>query len=197
MGSIGNNCGGFDDGLWLFAILALMGWGNGGWGGGNATRVGESYATHGDIDRAVNLNSLQRGQADIEGVVRSTTADTIGAIKDGNYDLLGEIRDIMSSVSLGFSSLRECCCDLKSMIMENRYLSERNTNTITNAIHAEGEATRNLINANEMARIRDELAVSREKNNRFEQSQYMLGQMGRWYSNPPCYGPCGQQCCNN
>lgn len=193
--SFGND-NGFDDGLWLFAILALMGWGGNGGFGNNATRVGEAYATQADIQRAVNLNSLQEGQAQIESVVRGTTADTIGAVKDGNYNILGEIRDIMAETSRGFGTMRDCCCEIKSMILENRYLAERNTNTITNAIHAEGEATRNLINANEMSRLRDELSVSRAKNSSFEQSQYMLGQMGRWYSNPPCYGPCGNQCNN-
>ena len=118
--SIGNDCG-FDDGLWLFAILALLGFGN------------------------------------------------------------------------GFSGMKDCCCDIKSMIMENRYLTERQSNSIINAVHAEGDATRALINANEMARLRDELSVARSENADYRQSQFMLGQMGRWYSNPPCYGPCGNQ----
>ena len=192
--SIGNDCG-FDDGLWLFAILALLGFGNGGFGnfGNSNSRVGEVYATQADIQRAVNLNSLQEGQANIESVVRSTTADTVGSIKDGNYNILGELRDVQAATASGFSEMKDCCCDIRSMIMENRYLTERQSNNIINAVHTEADATRALINANEMARLRDELSVARSENADYRQSQFMLGQMGKWYSNPPCYGPCGNQ----
>ena len=60
--SIANDSYGFDDGLWLFAILALMGFGgNGMFGNGN--RVGESYATQADIQRAVIMRVLYAMQA--------------------------------------------------------------------------------------------------------------------------------------
>ena len=39
-------------------------------------------------------------------------------------------------------------------------------------------------------RLRDELAQSRAANNDYMQSQYILGQLGRYYQNPPC-NPCG------
>ena len=62
------------------------------------------------------------------------------------------------------------------------------------AIHGEGEQTRALINSQEVQRLRDELAQSRAANADYAQSQYILGQIGRFYSNPPC-NPCGT-CCN-
>ena len=57
-------------------------------------------------------------------------------------------------------------------------------------IHAEGEATRTLLQQQENQRLRDELAQSRAANNDYMQSQYILGQLGRYYQNPPC-NPCG------
>lgn len=42
----------------------------------------------------------------------------------------------------------------------------------------------------ENQRLRDELAQSRAANNDYMQSQYILGQLGRYYQNPPC-NPCG------
>lgn len=193
MSIMGNNCG-FDDGLWLFAILALMGFGGNGFGYGN-NRVGEAYATQADIQRAVDLNAIMKGQGDIERVVSASTSTVTGSIKDGNYNILGELRDVQSEAVRGFSAMKDCCCDIKSAIMENRYLAERNTNVITNAIHADGEATRALMNQTEKDRLRDELYVSRAENSNMRQNDYILAQMGHWYSNPPCRTNYG--CCNN
>ena len=49
--------------------------------------------------------------------------------------------------------------------------------------------------AQENAWLRDQLEQARCANSNYMQSQYILGQIGRWYSNPPCAGPCGG--CNN
>ena len=84
--------------------------------------------------------------------------------------------------------------------LNNTVIAEgRNTQNILcdikSTIHTEGEATRSLIAAQENQRLRDELGQARAANNDYQQSQYILGQIGRWYSNPPCYGTgCG--CCN-
>ena len=48
----------------------------------------------------------------------------------------------------------------------------------------------------ENARLRDELLTVRGECNELRQSNYILGQMGRWTSYPPCPPcptPCGMQ----
>lgn len=194
MGITNENCG-FDDGLWLFAILALFGFGgNGMFGNGN--RVGEAYATQADIQRAVDLNSIQQGQSDIERAISTTASGVIGSVKDGNYNLLGEIRDIQTEVNRGFTDMQNCCCEIKQGIMENRYLAERNTKDIVSAIREEGNATRTMLMQGENARLRDELLTVRGERNELRQSNYILGQMGRWTGYPPCPPcptPCGMQ----
>ena len=89
-----------------------------------------------------------------------------------------------------------------------KYENAQNTCAITNAIHAEGEETRKMLAAQENAWLRDQLEQARNANSNYHQSQYILGQIGRWYSNPPCDpcagygygynrgGGCGG-CCNN
>lgn len=189
MSIINDNCG-FDDGLWLFAILALMGFGgNGLFGNGN--RVGEAYATQADIQRAVDLNSIQKGQSEIERAITNATSGIVGAVKDGNYNTLGEIRDIQTEVNRGFTNMQNCCCEIKQGIMENRYLSERNAKDIVSAIREEGNATRTMLMQNENARLRDDLVAARSELGDMRQSNYLLGQMGRWTGNPPCPMPCG------
>nr|DAO45784.1 MAG TPA: B-ZIP transcription factor [Caudoviricetes sp.] len=191
MGITNENCG-FDDGLWLFAILALFGFGgNGMFGNGN--RVGEAYATQADIQRAVDLNSIQKGQSEIERAITNATSSIVGAVKDGNYNTLGELRDLQTEVNRGFTTMQNCCCEVKQNIMENRYLAERNTKDIVTAIREEGNATRSMLMQQENARLRDDLMAARSELGDMRQSNYLLGQTGRWVGNPPCQMPC----CNN
>ena len=79
--------------------------------------------------------------------------------------------------------------------MQNQ-LAQYSAQTLA-AIHADGEATRALINGNEMQRLREELSTAKANLNNAAQSNYLLSQIGKWYSNPPCYGTgCGCACGN-
>ena len=53
--------------------------------------------------------------------------------------------------------MKDCCCGINRNIDAVRHEGAQNTCAITNAIHAEGEATRALINANTMQELRDKL----------------------------------------
>lgn len=116
--------------MWIFALLILAGGGFGGAFGNN--RVGEAYATQADIQRAVDLNSIQRGQADISADIQRTNYEQIGATKDAAYNNLGEIRDIGASVAVGNSNiinnlntlqanLQNCCCTTQRAIDSVNY----------------------------------------------------------------------------
>lgn len=100
----------------IFLIFAMMG-GNGLWGNNSVTA-----ATTADIQRAVDLNAIQRGQADIAADIQRTTYETIGAVKDAAYNNLSETRDAQAAVAAGFTNLNNvvsngfanqqmCCCE--------------------------------------------------------------------------------------
>ena len=110
--------------------------------------------------------------------------------KDNAYNILGELRDLQSVTESGISVQQKCCCDILRAIDGVNYNASINACEIKTAIHAEGEATRTLLQQQENQRLRDELAQSRAANNDYMQSQYILGQLGRYYQNPPC-NPCG------
>jgi hypothetical protein len=85
-----------------------------------------------------------------------------------NQDVNGQLRGITNGIADGFYATRagitdlgyamkDCCCGINRNIDAVRYENAQNTCTITNAIHAEGEATRALINANAMQELRDKL----------------------------------------
>jgi hypothetical protein len=74
-------------------------------------------------------------------------------------------RDVLESrytTQLGMQNLQasqqECCCTTQRAIDNVVAQDYKNTCEITTAIHAEGEATRALINANTMQELRDRLA---------------------------------------
>lgn len=61
--------------------------------------------------------------------------------------------------NLGYQ-MQNCCCETNRNIDAVRYENAQNTCAITNAIHAEGEQTRALINANTMQELRDQLQAA-------------------------------------
>ena len=85
MGGLGAGGGG----AWVLIILFAMIFGNGGFGGwGN----GAAALTQGDLQRAIDLNSVQEGQRNIEARVQEVGAESVSAIKDAAYNNLSEIR---------------------------------------------------------------------------------------------------------
>lgn len=170
----------------LIALFFLLFAGRG-FGGGS----GESApATQADVQRATDFAALERQNNEGVAATRQSAYDVTSAVKDNAYNILGELRDLQSVTESGISVQQKCCCDILRAIDGVNYNSSINACEIKTAIHAEGEATRTLLQQQENQRLRDELAQSRAANNDYMQSQYILGQLGRYYQNPPC-NPCG------
>ena len=74
-----------------------------------------------------------------------------GVLKDGFYNLQGALAE-------NRFQQQQCCCTTNQNIKDLSSEGYRNTCEITTAIHAEGEATRALINSNTMQELRDKLA---------------------------------------
>jgi hypothetical protein len=80
---------------------------------------------------------------------------------DGFYAINNGLKDGFYGTQMGITELgynmKDCCCTTNRNIDAVRYENAQNTCAITNAIHAEGEATRALINANTIQELRDKL----------------------------------------
>lgn len=171
------------NGMWVFFLFFLLAWGGNGLGFGN--NMDGRVATQADVQRGFDnqavinkLNGLENGLCD--GFYAVNTGMLQG------FNTLGT--QIMQSQF----AAQQCCCETNRNIDSVRYENAQNTCAITSAIHAEGEATRAMLNAQETQRLRDELDQARCIISNTAQSQYILGQLGRYYSNPPC---CNQSCC--
>lgn len=150
--------------VWMFMARSFNG---GGWGegygpgmAGLATAAGQ-YATQADIQRAFDTNTITQK---LDGITYGLS-DGFYAV---NTSMLGGFNGIQRDLCAGFNGVsgaiaenrfaaQQCCCETNRNIDNVRYEGSKNTTEITNAIHAEGEATRALINANTMQELRDRL----------------------------------------
>ena len=120
--------GGYNDGfggangLWLFAILALM-WGGGGWFGnrGYGESLGYRPATAEDVNNGFNFNDLQNQNRDIINAISSGTAQTVAATNQSFHDITAALSDKytelqrdVAGLAVGQANLlakeNECCC---------------------------------------------------------------------------------------
>lgn len=152
---------GYDDfgGSWVWVILILLFAGGGMWGNrgniANDTLLSEEF-----IKRDI-FNTNQN--------VSNTACETQRTVDQARFDNQAcccetqkEILENRYTTALGFKdqlyAQQQCCCETNRNIDAVRADAYKNTCDITTAIHAEGEATRALINANTMQELRDRLA---------------------------------------
>ena len=129
--------------------LALLG------NGGIFGNRGYDAATQGALTRSDLYEGFNT--QDINGQLRGITS----GLSDGFYAVNTGMLNGFSGVQNGITELgygmKDCCCGINRNIDAVRYEAAKNTCDITTAIHAEGEATRALINANTMQALRDKL----------------------------------------
>lgn len=136
-------------GAWWIIILFLFmfGMGGGGWGWGNRS------------NDALTRAEMQQG-FDTQEITRKLDGLSYGMC-DGFYaqntTMLNGFAGVTSAVRDAQFAAQQCCCETNRNIDAVRYDAQKNTCDITTAIHAEGEATRALIQKNEMQNLRDRL----------------------------------------
>lgn len=187
--------GGFGSGngaWWLILLFLFWGFNGGGWGNRD----------NGALTRA----EMQQG-FDTQEITRKLDGINYG-ICDGFYaqntTMLNGFTGITTAVRDAQFAAQQCCCDTNRNIDAVRYEAAQNTCKIENAIHAEGEATRQLIQQNEIQMLRDRVADLQLAQSQCAQNAYLVNQLR------PCavpayltcspyasynYNGCG--CCNN
>lgn len=155
----GDDMFGGNSAWWILILFFLAG--NGGWGGwGN--RGMERVATTDDVQRGFDTQSIL---GKLDGITNGI-CDGFYAVNTG---MLNGFHGVDNALCNGFYTVNDaiqqtrfdtqkCCCETNRNIDNVRYEASKNTCDITNAIHAEGEQTRALINANTMQALRDKLA---------------------------------------
>lgn len=112
-----------------------------------------------ELQGAITRSDLFEGfnNQDINGQLRGIT----NGLSDGFYAVNSGLKDgfygLQGALAENRFAAQNCCCETNRNIDAVRYEGAQNTCAITNAIHAEGEATRALINSNVMQELRDKL----------------------------------------
>lgn len=125
-GGLGNNSF-----IWLFAILALMGGGFGGWGNnGFANAIGyENLSTSNEVQRGFDNQNSMANQREILAAVTNGTAQSVSATNQTFHDTLGIIQNRYDELARDISGVavaqaqsianqNECCCSTKMLIQE-------------------------------------------------------------------------------
>lgn len=160
--------------MWVFFLFFLLAWGRGGLFGNRDNFAGTNSVNNDFLYTNLN-NTLGQGFSNIIGrqyeqakeVLQGFNAMgrdmcTLGSnimqgLNDNSFRAQENAYNLSSQLAqLGFNN-QQCCCETNRNLDSIKYENAQNTCAITSAIHAEGEATRALINANVMQDLRDRL----------------------------------------
>ena len=136
-------------GAWWIIILFLFmfGMGGGGWGWGNR---GNDELTRAEMQQGFDTQEITRK---LDGL----SYGMCDGFYAQNTTMLNGFSGVTAAVRDAQFAAQQCCCETNRNIDSGRYDAQKNTCDITTAIHAEGEATRALIQKNEMQNLRDRL----------------------------------------
>lgn len=162
-----NNDGFANSWIWVFFLFFLLAWGGNGFGFGGR---GEGIATQADIQRGFDTNTIVNK---LDGISNGLCQGFYAA----NTTMLEGFNGTQAGIAnLGYQ-MQNCCCETNRNIDAVRYENAQNTCAITNAIHAEGEQTRALINANTMQELRDQLQAAQLQLGQLSQTQTLIGEL--------------------
>lgn len=160
------------NGAWWIIILFLFVIMGGGWSGFNRQGEYGQYAT------AASQQEILYGQQ--FGQLNDRLTNIGNGICNLGYEMQGNIGQLGKEVALAQagtnttimqtgnniqSQLAQCCCENRLATANLSAQIDRQTCDITTAIHAEGEQTRALMQANEIQQLRDKVS-SLEADNR-------------------------------
>lgn len=159
--------------MWLIVLFLLggrgLGWGN---DSGALTRA-EMYDGFNSQNTLNAVRGVQSGLCDGFYAQNTTMLQGFNGIQ---RDLCTGFSAVNAGISENRFAAQQCCCETNRNIDAVRYENSKNTCDITTAIHAEGEATRALINANTMQNLRDKLA---DKDRELMTANFQLSQQAQ------------------
>lgn len=142
----------------IFALLMLFAFMRGGfWGNGNEGNA----VTESALCNSMNFNNLENAVGRLSDNQAAIARQTDNAICNLGYTQQTLANGIEMAVMQGkyetAQQISDCCCTTKQLIAQSNYERALDTCGIKEAIHAEGEATRGLIQANKIEALQQKV----------------------------------------
>ena len=191
----GNGWGGM---IWLFAILAMMG-GGFNWGGNG--RGYEQYATRDQVQNGFDTQNLQAQTRDILAAVNAASMAGIQATNQVYHDVVGyvgdkydELQRDIAGLAVGQANLlahqNECCCTLRTQLMQNNYdAAMRDAATNANIV-AQAQGIKDMFMGNKMDEMQNRINQLELANQLQGVVRYPNGWTYNAGTNPFCGGNC-------
>ena len=191
----GDGMGGWNGMIWLFAILALMGGGFGGFGAN-----GNGNAIQADVNRGFDNQNLQAQTRDILSAVNSGTAQSVAATNQTFHDTLSAMQSLYNETARDISGLavgqanilakqNECCCEQLRAIDGVNYNAAMNTASINATTTAQTQKILDALAQNKIDSLQAQVNQLQMQNQLAGVVRYPNNTV---YSVPsPCFNGCG------
>lgn len=158
---------GFDgQGSWFWIVvlfLFMFGFGGNGFGRNN-----------GELTRAEMQDSFNYNQ--LENAIRGVQNGLCDGFYAQNTTMLQGFNSVGQQLAENRYAQQNCCCETNRNIDAVRAENYKNTCEIVNAVRADGDATRALINSNTMQALRDKIT---EKDQELQTANFHLSQQAQ------------------
>ena len=178
------------DGWWILLLL-LCGWGNGGWGGNNGGNLNYELgkvATTNDVASGFSTSTIMSTQRDTQLAMQQGFSDVQQTLCQGfsgiNQTVMNGFHGVDNAIcTLGYQNqagvnaiqnqIANCCCDLKTMNLENRYLNEKQTCDLITNQNANTQRIIDYLNCQETQNLRDKLQAANFQLSQLNQNAFI------------------------
>ena len=188
--SLANNGDFGGNGAWIFFLFFLLAWGgNGLWGNNRGVNEYATAATQQEILFGQQFHNLDNKIDRLANGIADATFALNNSIKDGNYNVSGTVVGEGRALQM---QLANCCCENKEATAQVRYDMANFNNAQLTAIHAEGEATRAMLQQNKIESLQGQINNLQLQNAMCGVVRYPMATTYSSGANPFCN--CGQGC---
>lgn len=211
------NYGGYGDSWggsswWIVILFLALMWGGNGWGNnGFQNAIGyENLATSNEVQRGFDNQNSMANQRDILAAVQGNalqemqnnnqnTQYMMTAFNDKYNELQRDISGVAMTQQALMANQNDCCCSTKMLISETaanqRYESAMQNNAVLQAIQAEGNATRQMMQQDKIEALQQKVQGLELQNAMNGVVRYPMSTAYNAGYNPFCN--CGQNygCC--